>query len=169
MAVYSLLVGYICAWIPWNLGVYSVFFFLSMPIIFYFVITDGKQIRGRPEYSLGIGIIAVLLGGFYILSDDYFLMQSSYSFSRASYNITDSCYQEREIYSYIKDQLIHHEGNAVGVIYGPRGIGKSTFLKQFAKNNPGVFYYEITDDDFEEPFKNFLRKLFISPAYHPVT
>ena len=53
-------------------------------------------------------------------------MQCSYSFSRSTYNLTDLCYQEREIYSYVKDKLIYDEKDAVGVIYGPRGIGKSS-------------------------------------------
>ena len=108
------------------------------------------------------------MGGFYLFSDYYLLMQSSYSFSRSTYHVTDLCYQEREIYSYAKDKLTHDEKDAVGVIYGPRGIGKSTFLKQFANNNPEVFYYEITDNNFEDSFKNFMGKLFISPAYHPI-
>ena len=169
MAMYSLLIAYICAWIPWYLGFYSGFFFLSLPIIFRFIITDGAKLRDMTEYTFGIGIISLLLGGFYLFSDYYFLMQSSYSFSIATYNFKSSCYQEREIYRYFKNQLISDEDSAVGVIYGPKGIGKTTFLKQLANNNPGVFYYEITVHDIKgELFQKFLEKLFIGPGYHPV-
>ena len=97
-------------------------------------------------------------------------MRNSYSFSIATYDITDSCYQEREIYSYFKDQLILDKISKVGVIYGARGIRKTTFLRQLANNNPGVFYHDITVGDYEEELlQNFLKTLFIGPGYHPVT
>ena len=170
MAMYSLLIAYICSWIPPHLGLYPGCFFLSLPIILCFIITDGAKLRGMTEYSFGIGIISLLLGGFYLFSDNYYLMQSSYSFSKATYGITNSCYQEREIYSYLKNQLILDETSKVGVLYGTRGIGKTTFLRHLASNNPGVFYHDITVDDFKVGlFQSFLKALFIGPSYHPVT
>ena len=58
----------------------------------------------------------------------------------------------------------------MGVIYGTRGIGKTTFLRQLANNNPGVFYHDIIVGDYEEELlQSFLETLFIGPAYHPVT
>ena len=43
-------------------------------------------------------------------------------------------------------------------------------MRQLAGNNPEVFYYEITDDDFEEElFQKFLKAVFIDSGYHPVT
>ena len=95
-----------------------------------------------------------------IFAPSYHTAQASYAFSKISWTVNQRCYKKRDINKDLATNLLQETEGKVYTIYGPKGIGKPSFLKQLADDNPGVFYYEIGwgDLDPNNPFEGFWGK-----------
>lgn len=99
-------------------------------------------------------------------------MQSVKLFSQAKQGINYRCFQNRNAYAEWHNEFLDDEKDYhVHILYGPKGSGKTTFLKLFAKNNTGVFYYPTSYSDLDEkyPFQNLVNSIFFHVNVNPMS
>ena len=131
------------------------------------IISDNAKIR----ICINSGILVTIFSIYAIFAPSYYTARASYAFSTTSWTINQSCYQKRDANKDLEALLLENKSSKVYTIYGLKGIGKSSFLKIFANDNPGVFYYEIGLGDLDQnnPFEGFLGKIFSrTNSFNPV-
>ena len=114
--------------LPLDLALYSTFFAFIASLSLYFILLTNLIVKDvRIRIQVISGILIVIFSIYTIFAPSYYSARASYAFSTNSWPINHQCYKKRDINKDLAFNLLQKNYDKVFTIYGPKGIGKSSF------------------------------------------